>query len=54
MTSLQALTINVPVLDLMLNHLMLATHNPEMQREWELITAFHADTPMTAQLVTFL
>jgi len=44
----------VPVQDLMLNHLMLATLDPETQREWELITASRADTPRTAELVTFL
>ena len=54
MNALQALTLNVPVQDLMLNHLMLATLDPETQREWELITASRADTPMTTDLVTFL
>ena len=52
--ALQALFFNVPVLDLMLNNLMLATLDPETQREWELITASRTDTPMTAELVTFL
>ena len=33
---------------------MLATLDPETQREWELITASRTDTPMTAELVTFL
>jgi len=37
--ALQALSLNVPVQDLMLNHLMLATIDLETQREWELITA---------------
>jgi len=54
MNALQALSLNVPVQDLMLNHLMLATLDPETQREWELITASRADTPITAELVTFL
>jgi len=54
MNALQALSLNVPIQDLMLNHLMLATLDPETQREWELITASHADTPTTAELVTFL
>ena len=49
-----ALSLNVPVQDLMLNHLMLATLDPETQREWELITTSRADTPTTAELVTFL
>jgi len=45
---------NVPVQHLMFNHLMLATLDPETQREWELITASRADTPTNAELVTFL
>jgi len=52
--TLQALSLNVPVQVLMLNHLMLATLDPETQREWVLITASRADTPTTAELVTFL
>jgi len=54
MNALQALTLYVPVQDLMLNHMMLATLDPETQREWQLITATRADTPTTAELVTFL
>jgi len=54
MNALQALSLNVPVQDLMLNHLMLASLVPETQREWELITASRADTPTTAELITFL
>ena len=54
MNALQALSLNVPVQDLMLNHLMLATIDSETQREWELITASRTDTPTTAELVTFL
>ena len=54
MNALQALSLNVPVQDLMLNHLMLATLDAETQREWELITASRADTPTTTELVTFL
>lgn len=52
--ALQALSLNVPIQDLMLNHWMLATPDTKTQREWELITASHADTPTTAELVTFL
>jgi len=52
--ALQALSLNVHVRDLMLNHSMLATLDPETQREWELITASPADTTTTAELVTFL
>jgi len=49
MNALQALSLNVPVQDLMLNHLMLATLDLETQREWELITASRADNPTTAE-----
>jgi len=52
--ALQALSLNVPIQDLMLNHLMLATLDKETQRECELILASHTDTPTTADLVTFL
>jgi hypothetical protein len=54
MYALQVLSLNVPIQDLMLNHLMLATLDPEMQRQWEINTASCADTPTTAELVTFL
>jgi len=49
MNALQALSLNVPVQDLMLNYLMLATIDSEMQREWELITTSCTDTPTTAE-----
>jgi hypothetical protein len=54
MNVLNALTLNVPTQDLMLNHLMLATLDPDTQREWELDTASCADTPTTADFFTFL
>ena len=54
MNALQALPLNVPIQDLMLNHLTLATLNTETQREWDLIMASRTDTPTTAELVTFL
>ena len=54
MNALKALSLNVPIQDLMLNHLMLATLDPEMQRECEIFTASRTDTPTTAELVTFL
>ena len=54
MNALQALSLNVPVQDSMLNRLMLATLDPETQREWELITASRTNTPTSAELVTFL
>ena len=53
MNALQALSLNVPIQDLMLNHLMLATLDKETQREWELIMASCTDTQTTAELVTF-
>jgi len=37
MNALQAVSLNVSIHDLMLNHLMLATLDKETQREWELI-----------------
>ena len=54
MNALQALFLNVPVQDLILNNLMLASIDQETQRELELITATSTDTPTTAELVTFL
>ena len=54
MNALQALSLNVPIQGLMLNHLMLATLDTETQREWELIMASRTDTPTTPELVTFL
>ena len=45
MNALKALTLNVPVQDLMLEYLMLATLEPETQREWELNTASRECTP---------
>jgi len=52
--ALKIILFYVPVQDFMLNHFMLATLDPKTQREWELITASRADTPTTAELVTFL
>jgi len=54
MNVLQALTLNVPTQNLMLNHLVLATIDPDTQREWELNTASHEDTPTTAEFIAFL
>ena len=53
MNALQALSLNVLTQDLMLNHLMSATIDPDMQLERELNTASRAETP-TAELITFL
>jgi hypothetical protein len=54
MNALQALSLTVPVQDLMLNHLMLATLDAETQREWELITTSRTDTPTTLELINFM
>ena len=54
MNALQALQLNVSAQDLILNHLMLATIDPETQREWELHTTTSTATPTTAELITFL
>jgi len=54
MNALQVLSLNVSVQDLILNHLMLATIDPETQREWELHTTISTVTPTTAVIVTFL
>jgi len=54
MNALQALSLNVPVQDLMLNHLAPVTLDAETQREWEMITASRADIPTTAELISFL
>ena len=49
MNALQALSLNAPIQDLMLNHLMLAILDTENQREWERIMALRIDTPTTAE-----
>jgi hypothetical protein len=54
MNALQALSLNVPFQDLMIKHLMLYKLDTETQREWELIMVSCTNTPMTAELVTFL
>ena len=53
MNALQALTLNVPTQDLILNHLILTTIDSETQRECELLTASRTDVPATAELITF-
>ena len=52
--AIQALSVIVPVQDLMLNHLALVTLDAETRREWELITASQADIPTTTELISFL
>jgi len=54
MNALQALSVDVPIQDLMLNHLLLSFLDAETQREWELITASREDIPSTSGLITFL
>jgi len=54
MNALQALSLNVPVQELILSHLMLTIIDPETQREWELITATSTETATTGELVTFM
>jgi len=54
LNALQALSLYVPVQDLILNNLMLASIDPETEQEWELITASRADITATAELVTFV
>jgi len=53
MNALQTLPFNVTVQYLKLNNL-LATLEPETQREWELITASRADISKTEKLITIL
>jgi len=52
MNALKALSLNVPIQDLMLNHLLSALDAET--REWELITASREDIPSTSDLITFL
>jgi hypothetical protein len=52
--ALQALSLNVPLHDLILNQLMLVTLDAESQNEWELLTTLRTDSPTTAELITFL
>jgi hypothetical protein len=52
--ALQALSLNVTVQDLMVNHLILASLDDQSQRDWELVTATRADIPISADLITFL
>jgi hypothetical protein len=45
--ALQALSLNAPMQDLILNHLLLSTLDPEMYKEWELRAANQQDIPLT-------
>jgi hypothetical protein len=52
--ALQALSLNVSVQDLVVNHLILASLDDHSQRDWEHVTASCADNPTSADLITFL
>jgi hypothetical protein len=54
LNAIQALSLNVPVQDLMLNHLMLASLDNDTHEQWEQITTVRTDVPTTAELITFL
>jgi len=54
MKALQALSLNVPIQDLMLNHLLLSSLDAETQQKLELIAASREDIPSTSDLITFL
>jgi diphosphomevalonate decarboxylase len=48
MNALQALSLNVPIQDSVMNHIKLASLDGETQREWEL-SPFHVQTPRQQQ-----
>jgi diphosphomevalonate decarboxylase len=52
--AIQALSVNTPVQDLMLNHLMTSTLDNETLQQWEQLTTARLDLPTTAELITFL
>jgi hypothetical protein len=54
LNALQALSLNVTVQDLMVNHLILASLDDQSQRDWELVTAPRIDMPTSVDLITFL
>jgi hypothetical protein len=54
MNALQALSFNVPIQVLMLNHHLLSALDAETLRQWELLTASREDIPSTLDLITFL
>jgi len=53
LNALKALSLNVPIQDLMLNHFLLSALDAET-REWKLLTASREDIPSTSYLITFL
>jgi hypothetical protein len=48
------MSLSVPIQDLMLNTLLLASLDPQTQREWELFTSTRRDIPSTKELVSFV
>jgi hypothetical protein len=54
LNALQALSLNVRIQDLIVNHLLLATRNPDTQKEFEIFTSTRDETPITAELIKFL
>jgi len=54
MNALKALSLNVPIQDLMLNYCLLSALDAETQQEWKLLTASCEDIPSTSDLIMFL
>jgi uncharacterized protein YjbK len=54
MNAIQALSVNIPVQELMLNYLMTATLDNETLQQLEQLTTARLDLPTTAELITFL
>jgi hypothetical protein len=51
--AIQALSLNATMQDLILNHLLLSTLDPETHKEWELHTATQQDIPSTTEVIAF-
>jgi len=51
--ALQALSLNVPIQNLTLKHLMLSALGADTQKEWELHTA-RENSPLTTEFISFL
>jgi hypothetical protein len=52
--ALQALSLNVTMQDLMMNQLIVASLDHQLQQDWEIFTASSSDIPTLADLITFL
>jgi hypothetical protein len=48
--ALQALSLNIPMHDKILNHLMLSTLGAEKHKVWEMHTVAHQDIPLTTEV----